>query len=201
VTPKLQQLVSMKAVFTPDRKHRYALWREWPDLLNRSSDTVPRFAMFIGLNPSTADETLDDPTIRRCIRFSKDWGFDAYCMTNLFAFRATDPNDMKAFSEPMGPENWEWIVDLGKQAGIVVAAWGNHGEFQGRGPELVELLRDSGIVIHALEVNQSTGMPKHPLYIKATTQPKEYKPNGRTPETPDSESNHQPSRRVSTARH
>ncbi|GHX72979.1 hypothetical protein VCSRO16_3593 [Vibrio cholerae] len=63
------------------RKYRYALWRTW--------DSDKPFAMFIGLNPSTADEKNDDPTLRRCINFAKSWGYGGVCMANLFAFRAT----------------------------------------------------------------------------------------------------------------
>ena len=78
--------------------------------------------MFIGLNPSTADETIDDPTIRRCISFSKDWGYGALCMTNLFAFRATDPAVMKAHPEPVGEANDGTLVEFALSAGVVVAA-------------------------------------------------------------------------------
>ena len=103
------------------RKYRYALWRTW--------DAEKPFVMFIGLNPSTADETEDDPTIRRCINYAKDWGYGGLCMVNLFAFRATEPNDMKNAIDPIGPENDEWLKNLSKDAGVIIGAWGNHGEF------------------------------------------------------------------------
>ena len=106
------------------RQYRYALWRTW-------DDSKP-YAMFVGLNPSTADETDDDPTIRRCIVFAKDWGYGGLCMANLFAYRATDPSNMFSAQDPIGPQNDVWLERLAKDAGIVVAAWGNHGGHLGR---------------------------------------------------------------------
>ena len=81
------------AVFSPCRTYRYALSRVW------AADKP--YALFIGLNPSTADETLDDPTIRRCIDFAKRWGYGGLVMANLFAYRATDPAVMKRAAEPV----------------------------------------------------------------------------------------------------
>jgi hypothetical protein len=75
-------------------------------------DESKAYALFIGLNPSTADEKEDDPTIKRCINYSKKWGYGGLCMVNLFAFRATDPSDLKAFHEPIGLENDKWIKRL-----------------------------------------------------------------------------------------
>jgi hypothetical protein len=103
---------------------RYALWREW-DIFN--SDYV----MFIGLNPSTADETRDDPTIRRCIGFAQDWGYGAVCMTNLFAYRARDPLVMKSAVDTIGPENDQWLAFCAKEASMIVAAWGVDGRSLG----------------------------------------------------------------------
>jgi hypothetical protein len=80
--------------------------------------------MFVGLNPSTADETSDDPTIRRCIAFAKSWGYSALCMTNLFAYRATDPKIMKKAQYPVGPDNDDYLKMLSAGAGVVIAAWG-----------------------------------------------------------------------------
>lgn len=88
--------------------------------------------MFVGLNPSTADELLDDPTIRRCVAFARSWGYGALCMTNLFAFRATDPDVMKSADDPVGPENDQHLQDLANGASVVIAAWGVHGTFGGR---------------------------------------------------------------------
>src|SRR5690242_6108456 len=108
-----------ETIFSDCRAYRYTLWREW-DIFDKN------YVMFVGLNPSTADERVDDPTIRRCIDFAKRWGYGALCMTNLFAYRATDPRVMKAFPYPVGPENDKWLVRCAREAGVVVAAWGNH---------------------------------------------------------------------------
>lgn len=80
--------------------------------------------MFVGLNPSTADESKDDNTIRRCVAYAKEWGFDGLCMTNLFAYRATDPKVMLAQADPVGEGNDQVLLDLSKSAGMVIAAWG-----------------------------------------------------------------------------
>lgn len=124
--------------------------------------------MFIGLNPSTADETKDDPTIRRCIRFASDWGFGGLVMTNLYAYRATNPIDMRRQGRAaIGESNDEWLVELAEKAGIVVAAWGaNVGPVLGRDArvrKLVPELRVLGLTKH--------GFPRHPLYMKADSQP------------------------------
>lgn len=123
---------------------------------------------FIGLNPSTADETQDDPTIRRCIRFTREWGYDGLVMLNLFAFRATDPKVMKAQTEPVGADNDEVLLKASRKVGLVIAAWGTHGEFKGRGDAVRRLLKDCRL--HHLGLSKD-GHPKHPLYLKADTKP------------------------------
>lgn len=92
------------ATLSEDRKYRYTLTRIW-------DETKPK-VMFIGLNPSTADETKDDPTIIRCINFAKSWGYGGLEMTNLFAFRATNPKVMKNEKEPIGKDNDTWLKKL-----------------------------------------------------------------------------------------
>ena len=121
-------------IFSPCRTYRYALWREWIG--------GDGYVMFIGLNPSTADETQDDPTIRRCIAFAKAWGYGGLSMTNLFAFRATDPKKMKAVADPIGPENDAHLLRLARDAGVIVAAWGANGTHRGRDADVRELLKD-----------------------------------------------------------
>lgn len=146
------------AVFSPCRRYRYTLWREWFG--------GEGFAMVIGLNPSTADEVQDDPTVRRCIAYAKSWGYAGLCMTNLFAFRATDPQDMKAVRDPIGPDNDRHLLDCSRQAGIVVAAWGEHGVHLDRAAAVTQLLGD----LHYLRMNQS-GQPGHPLYLPKALRP------------------------------
>ena len=140
------------------RKYRYALWRTW--------DASKPYVMIVGLNPSTADETEDDPTLIRCINFAKSWGYGGVCMANLFAFRATDPSDMKASSDPVGLENDIWLSNLSEDAGIIVAAWGNDGNHLGRASVVKAALPN----LYCIKMNKS-GEPAHPLYLKASLIP------------------------------
>lgn len=132
--------------------------------------------MFIGLNPSTADATKDDPTIRRCKRFASDWGYRWLLMTNVFAIRATDPNDMKAAEMPwsaFGEEfgNNHWLREGARDAGIVVAAWGVNAEWL-RGDINTKAVL-AGVQFKCLGVTKS-GFPRHPLYVKSSTVPVDY---------------------------
>ena len=122
--------------------------------------------MFVGLNPSTADETEDDPTINRCINYAKSWGYGGLCMANLFAFRATEPEDMMKALDPEGIENDKWLLKLANDAGIVVGAWGNNGGFQNRAEKVIELLPEMSY----LKLNK-TGHPAHPLYLNGDLKP------------------------------
>lgn len=140
------------------RKYRYALWRIW-------DDNKP-YAMFVGLNPSTADEIEDDPTINRCINYAKSWGYGGLCMANLFAFRATEPKDMMNAPDPVGSENDKWLLKSANDAGIVVGAWGDNGGFQNRAAKVIKLLPE----ISYLKLNR-TGHPAHPLYLKGNLTP------------------------------
>ena len=124
------------------------------------------FVMFVGLNPSAADETSDDPTLTRCIRYAKSWGYGGVCMANLFAFRATEPADMKASDDPIGTENNKWLMKLAKDAALVVAAWGNDGSYLERSGQVKEFLSN----LYCLKLNKS-GEPAHPLYQAAGLKP------------------------------
>ncbi len=146
------------AKFSECRKYRYALWRTW--------DISKPYVMFVGLNPSTADEKTDDPTLTRCINYAKSWGYGGVCMVNLFAFRATEPNVMKAAKDPMGKDNNDWLKKLANDSGLIVAAWGNDGSYLGRSKKVRELLPN----LHCLNINKS-GEPAHPLYQKANLLP------------------------------
>lgn len=151
------------ATLSPCRKYRYDLWRTWIG--------GDGYAMFVGLNPSTADETTDDPTIRRCIGFAKSWGYAGLCMTNLFAFRATQPSDMMRADDPIGPENDETLRRHAADAGIVIAAWGAHGTYRGRDRAVRVMLP----AIHALRLTKD-GHPGHPLYLPASLRPSLWNP-------------------------
>lgn len=151
--------------FSPDRLHRYTLWREW-------IGGAGGYVQFIGLNPSTADDAKDDPTIRRCIGFAKSWGFSGLCMTNLFAFRATQPADMKTAADPIGPENDRLILECAADAGIVIAAWGAHGTYLQRDVAVRKLVPK----LHYLRLT-AAGQPGHPLYLPALLCPEPWSAN------------------------
>lgn len=148
------------AVISADLKYRYALWRRW--------EIDGPFVLFIGLNPSTADATEDDPTIRRCVNFAKSWGFSAMYMANLFAYRATDPKDMKAVENAVGACNDDWLRYLARCADTIVGAWGAHGTYQGRGQAVIKLLMPFDVRHLG---TTSNGNPKHPLYLPKTLKP------------------------------
>lgn len=176
-----------RAEFSEDRKYRYTLWRD--DLQANRDLFVDAFAngreklyvQFIGLNPSTADETTDDNTLRKCMKFARRWGYGSMCMTNLFAWRATDPDVMKAQSDPVGPDNDRWLKEIADKAGLIIVAWGNHGDHMQRDLEVLhELLK--GYKLHCLKINDD-GSPQHPLYISSLQEPIEYVPG----ETPNAE--------------
>lgn len=144
------------------RKYRYALWRIW-------DNTKPK-VMFIGLNPSTADENTDDNTITRCTNFAKNWGYGGFYMTNLFAYRSTDKSQLYCVDEPVGNDNDKYIIKYAKLSEKVIAAWGNDGGFLERSKIVSDLISP----LFCLEINQ-TGEPKHPLYVRSDMELKEYK--------------------------
>jgi len=153
-----------ETMFSSDRKYRYTLWREF-DMFNRH-----RYAMFIGLNPSKADEVINDNTVTRCINFAKSWGMGALCMTNLFAFMATEPKEMKACPHPVGEENNKWLTLCAQEADIIIAAWGNDGKFLGRNEEVMKFLDN----LQCLGITK-LGQPIHPLYVPGDRKPMPYK--------------------------
>lgn len=149
------------AVLSSCRRYRYALWRSWDEGAARSG-----YVLFIGLNPSTADERIDDPTIRRCVGFAKSWGFGKLCMANLFAWRATSPAQMKVAHDPIGPDNERLLDRMAADAALVIAAWGADGCFMQRGTEVASRLSR----LHCLRQTKD-GSPAHPLYLPKHLQP------------------------------
>lgn len=145
------------ALFSPDRQHRYKLWRIW--------DKDEGMCAFIGLNPSTADEIENDPTVRRCMTYARDWGFGGLMMLNIFAFRATDPKVMKAAVDPVGPANDKHLLAEARWCQQVVAGWGTHGAFRDRHDRVLRLLDHSEVDLHCLGKTKD-GYPKHPLYLR-----------------------------------
>jgi len=161
------------AEFSHDRRYRYTLWRRAQWQRDGIATGGAGYVAFIGLNPSTADEATDDNTVRRCVRFARDWGLGDMCMLNLFAFRATDPREMQAEAEPVGPDNDEWILRTAKGAQVVVAAWGFNGTYQERDQRVTRMLLDEGVRLYCLGRTKD-GDPRHPLYVRADTLPEFY---------------------------
>lgn len=155
---EISATIERSANFSRCRRYRYALWRRWAP----GDD----FVLLVGLNPSTADHRRDDPTIRRCIGFARDWGYSGLCVANLFAFRATYPRDLFAADDPVGPRNDAWLRRLGRDAALVVAGWGNHG----RNGDRALRVRRQLPALHCLRLNGS-GEPAHPLYLPKTLTP------------------------------
>lgn len=158
------------AAFDDTRTYRYALWRVITPVRRR-----PSYAMFIGLNPSTADEVTDDPTIRRCVGYARRWGFNALCMTNIFALRSTDPGALYGPINPIGEANDWWLSTLARKAGIIVCAWGVHGKHMGRGHIVATQLIKQGHSLSCLSITNG-GHPGHPLYLPGNAEPKLYLP-------------------------
>ena len=148
------------AILSEDRKYRYVLSRIW----DKSNPMV----MIIGLNPSTADETEDDPTIRRCINFADSWGYGGVYMLNLFAFRATKPTDMFEAINPIGSQNDDYLNDYANRVDKVICAWGNDGNYKNRSSDIKKQLDN----LFYLKMNK-TGEPAHPLYLKSNLIPQE----------------------------
>lgn len=155
------------AIFSPDRKYRYDLYRVWRKYGRRIN--------FVGLNPSTANELIDDPTIRRCISFAKAWGYGEFHMLNLFAFVASDPRTLCwPNPDPVGPENDEYLKALHPEIVIAWGSWGKlHVGIESRANTVKRMLVDP----YCLGVNKD-GEPKHPLYLPATTNLQRYEAKG-----------------------
>ncbi|TQS70291.1 DUF1643 domain-containing protein [Rhodobacteraceae bacterium] len=154
------------AVYSDCEHYRYLLTRIW-------DPTRPR-ALFIMLNPSTATEVQNDPTVERCERRARTLGFGGFRVTNIFAYRATDPKVMRAQSDPVGPENDRAILDSLAWAGApedrIICAWGAHGAHLARGAAVADLLRPCQLPLYHLGLTKA-GQPKHPLYIAYEKQP------------------------------
>lgn len=151
---------AMGAEFSPCRKHRYVLWRRW------NWQGYANQVMFIGLNPSVANETDNDRTLNRCIGFAKAWGFGGMLMMNAFAIVETDRKLAMGDPDRLGPGNDEALSYRSSQVGMIVAAWGADCPVE-REQEICELLQRP---IHCIEFTKER-RPKHPLYIRADAQP------------------------------
>ena len=147
-------------------KYRYNLTRTW---------AAGKAVMFIGLNPSTANADEDDPTIRKCVNFADRWGYSSIVMTNLFAYRATDPKEMKKADDPVGPANDLFLEEESFGADLIVCAWGANGDYLQRDDSVVHLLKHQcGFDLKCLKLTKD-GHPWHPLYVKYDTPLIEFK--------------------------
>ncbi len=155
----LKPVTGRSAEISACGKYRYTLWRSWAPVSGLS-----RCLSWVMLNPSTADASIDDPTIGRCIEFSQREGFDHMVVVNLYAFRSTDPSALwqMGYVDAVGPVNAWHVVDAVASTDQTIVAWGNPG-----GGHMPQLLRDAG-PLWCLGTNKN-GSPKHPLYLRGDT--------------------------------
>lgn len=155
------------ADFSADRVYRYRLWRQWKNGIGTKT------VYWILLNPSTADETVLDPTLRRCYRFSLLWGFHRMEIYNLFALRSTDPRELYRNPFPVGDHNDAVIAEIRKKTepwDVIICGWGAHGGHRARDLRVMTLLRRPVFCLDRIKA----GFPKHPLYVSRKTVPFEY---------------------------
>jgi hypothetical protein len=171
--------LSGSAVFSPCGQYRYLLTRQ---LREQACDGQAKIVTFIMLNPSTADATRNDPTIRKCIGFAHRWHCDTLQVLNIFAVRATLPREMKRAADPIGPDNLEWFaraLSTGTSTHylvthhLVICAWGVHGAHRGQDRAILRWLDAQGIAPFALGTTRH-GHPRHPLYAPYSTSPVPY---------------------------
>jgi len=149
------------AIFSSDRRYRYALWRTW--------DPGQPPALFIGLNPSTADAETDDPTIRRIKDFAAQWGQGGVYVVNLFAYITPYRKELLTCSDPKG-DNERWLTHYAAQCSRVVFAWGSFAEAVPVAASVIAQFPQG----EALALNKS-GSPRHPLYVKKGTLPRRFR--------------------------
>jgi hypothetical protein len=146
------------AVFDDSGRYRYSLTRIWA--------LDGPLAVFVMLNPSTADAERDDPTIRRCVGLARSWGYGRLEVVNLFAYRTHDPRVLASATEPEGPENATYVSAATQRADLIVAGWGNAGARLGADRAICSRLDRA----HCLGLTR-LGQPRHPLYVPRDTQP------------------------------
>ena len=163
-----------RANFSPCGRYRYSLDRFWG--AGTAEPYTSEVCVFIMLNPSTATAEKDDPTIRRCLGYAKAWGFCLLRVVNLFAYRATDPADLKMANGPVGRDNDAVLKASVRSGGLVIAAWGAHGAWEGRADYVVnQLLAPWSRKLQCLGTTNE-GHPRHPLRLRKDLQPVPFKP-------------------------
>jgi len=173
-----------QAVISPCGRYRY-----WLRRVLKGQGGNP--AVFVMLNPSTADADNDDPTIRRCKTFAAAWGYNELIVVNLFAQRTTEPRELFKADDPVGPDNHQWVLKAAEMAastdddalflhnkvrpsGIVICAWGAHGSFMDQGATVRSWIETAGAAPRHLGLTKE-GHPRHPLYLPATLKPIRWK--------------------------
>ena len=160
MTPELMA----PAVFSACGRYRYALYRR--------VGLAQAICLFILLNPSTADAIRDDATVRRCIRFAREWGFGILVVANLFALRSTDPRALRILGiDPVGPDNDDWLIVTARKADRIVCGWGNGGRLFGRSENVKALLRGARVEGPLCLGLTGIGEPRHPLYLPKSRLP------------------------------
>ncbi len=155
--PKGVIVDEMSATFSEDRVYRYRLSRT-DNMLGDGT------CLFIMLNPSTADENLNDPTVTRCIGFARQWGYKNLEVVNIFALRSTDPRALKSHPDPVGPGNDKFILSAVEESDRIVFAWGALGAYMNRGKDVIRLVTSLTPALCFGLTNE--GQPRHPLYLK-----------------------------------
>lgn len=159
-------LVQSSCVLSTCEKYRYELTRQW-------DENLPKL-VFILLNPSTATHETQDPTVRRAMGFARSFGYGGLCFVNLFAYRATNPEELKTVADPFGPENDAFILEHARTSALVnaqiIAAWGAHGGLHERDERVLQMLGRENLSLHALHLTKD-GNPGHPLYLSGECKP------------------------------
>lgn len=156
-------LIERRASFSRCQRYRYQLKRRWEGGDGR--------CVFIGLNPSTADVSADDPTIRRCIGFAQDWGFNELIMVNLFAYRTPHPSILKQYDDPVGAGNRRALRRACDDAQRIVVAWGNHGTHLDQASRFADIWAKYTLYCFGMSKNNQ---PLHPLYQRREAKLQQY---------------------------
>ena len=151
-------MIEKSAIISKCGLYRYELRRIWQPKIGLVCWTL--------LNSSTADANFDDPTVRRCMGYTARWGYGGIIVVNEFGLRATDPRDLRKCTDPIGPENDEYIMRATAEAELTIAAWGNHGKYLERDKDVMKILSFP----HYLALTKN-GSPRHPLYLRKDLQP------------------------------
>lgn len=160
-TANVPGYLESRAVYSRCENYRYLLERTWSD------ETPSRIFVTIGLNPSTATHVVSDPTITRLLNRAKEEGFHSLLMLNIFAFRATEPKDMRAQKDPIGTFNNHYLRSVCEMGETILCAWGTHGNFLNRQEQVMELLAPFTCKLKCLKMTKN-GFPGHPLYVPSS---------------------------------